>query len=105
VTALVSCRNNDAPEDSRRSAQSVEKRQNSGSNRCPYCGDAGALYLSQPKTWHDEVCSFFFLQAVRCHSCMRRHYRPLFLSPVPVKPQKKTVRTHTDENEKRERSA
>jgi hypothetical protein len=52
---------------------------------CPYCGGGKELYLSRPQTWRDEVCFFFFLQVVRCHSCMRRHYRPLFLPPVPVR--------------------
>jgi hypothetical protein len=55
-----------------------------GLNSCPYCGRTEGLYLSRPKTWRDEVCFFFFLQVVRCHSCMLRHFRPLFLPPVPV---------------------
>lgn len=54
-----------------------------GLNNCPYCGKTGELYSSRPKTWRDELCLFFFLQVVRCHSCMRRHYRPLFLRLVP----------------------
>jgi hypothetical protein len=54
-----------------------------GLRKCPYCGGAD-IYASQPKTWRDEVCCFFFLQVVRCHSCMHRYYRPLFLPPVPV---------------------
>jgi hypothetical protein len=36
---------------------------------------------------------FFFLQVVRCHSCMRRHYRPLFLQPVPVWSETEPVET------------
>jgi len=55
-----------------------------GLNSCPYCGKSEEVYSSTPKTWRDEACLFFFLQVVRCHSCMRRHYRPLFLPSVPV---------------------
>jgi hypothetical protein len=55
-----------------------------GLKSCPYCGGAEELYLSQPKSWHDEVCFFVFLQVVTCHACMRCHYRPLFMRPVPV---------------------
>jgi hypothetical protein len=55
-----------------------------GLTNCPYCGKDDEIYTSRPQTWHDEVCLFFFLQVVRCHFCMIRHYRPLFLPPVPV---------------------
>jgi hypothetical protein len=41
-----------------------------GLKSCPYCGGAEELYLSQPKSWHDEVCFFFFLQVVTCHACI-----------------------------------
>jgi hypothetical protein len=54
-----------------------------GWNDCPYCG-RDEIFTSRPATWRDEFCGFFFLQVVRCHSCMRRHYRPLFLPPVPT---------------------
>jgi hypothetical protein len=60
-------------------------------NKCPYCGKAGELYTSRPKTWRDEVCLFFFLQVVRCRSCMRRHYRPLSLPPVPIWSERKSA--------------
>jgi hypothetical protein len=64
-----------------------------GLNNCPYCGKAEELYSSRPKTWRDEWCLFFFLQVVRCHSCMRRHYRPLFLQAVPVWSETEPVET------------
>jgi hypothetical protein len=57
--------------------------------------------LSRPQSWRDEVCFFFFLQVVRCHSCMRRHYRPLFLPPVPVQRETKIVDNIADEEEQR----
>ena len=74
-----------------------------GLQNCPYCG-SGEIYTSQPKTWRDEVCCFFFVQVVRCHSCMRRHYRPLFLPPVPTPAAKKPIQIVANE-EQRERSA
>jgi hypothetical protein len=54
-----------------------------GLRKCPYCGE-DEIYLSRWKTWREALCSFFLLRVVRCHSCMRRHYRPFFLSPVPA---------------------
>jgi hypothetical protein len=70
-----------------------------GLNKCPYCGQAGELYNSRPKTWRDEVCLFFFLQVVRCCVCMHRHYRPLFMPPVPVWPEKKPIQTRAEDEE------
>ena len=58
----------------------------------------------RPKTWHDELCCFFLLQVVRCHSCMRRHYRQLFLPPVPTPPAKRPIQAATNEQQ-RKRSA
>jgi hypothetical protein len=74
-----------------------------GLHNCPYCGK-DEIYVSPPKTWRDEVCCFFFLQVVICHSCMRRHYRPLFLPPVPIASVRRPIQT-TDNDEQRERSA
>jgi hypothetical protein len=74
-----------------------------GLRNCPYCGNA-EVYTSQPKTWRDEVCRFFFLQVVRCHACMCRHYRPLFLPPVPTTAATKPIQGVTNE-ERPERSA
>jgi hypothetical protein len=74
-----------------------------GLQSCPYCGKA-EIYASRPKTWLDEVCWIFFLQVVRCHSCMHRHYRPLFLPPVPTPATKKPIRAAAND-EQRERSA
>jgi hypothetical protein len=74
-----------------------------GLHSCPYCGK-DEIYVLPPKTWRDDACCFFFLQVVRCHSCSRRHYRPVFLPPVPVAPVKKPIQT-ADDDEQRERSA
>lgn len=73
-------------------------------NKCPYCREAQDIYSSNPEGWRDEVCLFLLLQVVRCHSCTRRHYRPLFLPPVPVAPGKKSVHVQV-EDKKRSRSA
>jgi hypothetical protein len=53
-------------------------------NGCPYCLGL-EVYGSRPKTCLDRVCVLFLLQLVRCHGCMRRHYRPLFW-PAPEFP-------------------
>jgi hypothetical protein len=77
-----------------------------GLKNCPYCGKAEELYSSRPQTWRDELCLFFFFQVVRCHSCMRRHYRPLFMQPVPVWPEAKAKPVKAvGEEEKRRRQA
>jgi hypothetical protein len=71
-----------------------------GWNNCPYCGNS-AVYASQPKNLRDELCCFIFLQVVRCSTCMRRHYRPLFLPPVPIWSEKKPSQSVTVEGERR----
>jgi hypothetical protein len=76
-----------------------------GFNDCPYCGNS-EVYRSHPKTWAGRACVLFLLEFVRCHRCMRHHYRPLFFpAPEYVTPSaKRPVQTRTDD-EKRERSA
>lgn len=76
-----------------------------GLSDCPYCGSS-EVYRSQPKTLLDRACVLFLVQLVRCHECMRRHYRPLFLpTPEYVTPStKKPVQTRA-EDEERKRSA
>jgi len=73
-----------------------------GLQSCPYCGK-DEIYASRRRTWRDGLCCFFFLQVVRCHSCMRRHYRPLFLPLVPTPAVTKPIPTARDD-EQRERS-
>ena len=74
-----------------------------GLSKCPYCGNA-EIYSSRRATWRDEVRGEFFLQVVRCHSCMRRHYRPLFIPHVPGSSEKKPILSMNGD-EKNERSA
>lgn len=75
-----------------------------GLRGCPYCGKV-EIYGSRPRSWHDEVCRWFFLEVVRCHACMRRHYRPLFLPPVTTPARKKRIQTTAIIDEQQERSA
>jgi hypothetical protein len=49
-----------------------------GLKNCPYCG-ASEVYVSAPKTFWERVPAVFLLGLVRCHRCMRRHYRPMLL--------------------------
>jgi hypothetical protein len=72
---------------------------------CPYCGSS-EVYGSHRKTWGDLTALFFLLGPVRCHGCMRRHFRPLFLPArnyitAIVKP----ITVREDEDDKRKRTA
>jgi hypothetical protein len=55
-----------------------------GLERCPDC-DSSVVYASRPQSRGEEMAAFLLLQLVRCHSCMSRHYRPIFL-PTLEKP-------------------
>jgi hypothetical protein len=59
-----------------------------GVKNCPYCG-ASEVYVSAPKTFWERVPAVFLLGLVRCHRCMRRHYRPMFL-PAAENPARNT---------------
>ena len=48
---------------------------------CPYCNSA-EVYRSHRKTWGDLAVFLCLLEVARCHGCMRRHLRPVFL-PAP----------------------
>ncbi len=51
-----------------------------GLKNCPYCGSP-EVYISTPKTSWEKLPALFLLKLVRCHTCMRRHFRPL-LAPA-----------------------
>jgi hypothetical protein len=72
-----------------------------GLQNCPYCGK-DEIYVTHPRKLWDELCCFFFLQVVRCHFCMHRHYRPLFLPPVPIWSEKKPIQSVTIEEERQQ---
>ncbi len=46
---------------------------------CPYCG-CNKIYASASANPWQKLAALFFLRLVRCHVCMRRHYRPIFVS-------------------------
>jgi hypothetical protein len=56
-----------------------------GLKDCPYCGSS-KVYISTPKTLWEKLPALFLLQLVRCHACMRRHFRPL-LAPAAKHPE------------------
>ncbi len=46
---------------------------------CPYCG-CSKIFVSRSAIWWRKVCAVvFLLRLVRCHTCMRRHFRPIFV--------------------------
>jgi len=72
---------------------------------CPYCSSS-EVYRSHRKTWGDLAALFFLLCPTRCHGCMRRHFRPIFLrARIHVTAiAKKSVQTRANED-KQKRSA
>jgi hypothetical protein len=73
-----------------------------GWRTCPHCG-RGDIYSSRPQTWSDKACYLFFLQVVRCHSCMDRFFRPLFLPSlaVPANQAKKPSQAITSDEQRK----
>ena len=75
---------------------------------CPYCHRSN-VYVSSPKSLWEEAAVLLLLRPVRCHHCMHRFYRPLFV-PTPIAParttasKKLTQQTGTTEKDK-QRSA
>ena len=55
-----------------------------GKEKCPYC-HRSSVYVSGPKNLWEEFAVLLLLRPVRCHDCMHRFYRPLFI-PTPVVP-------------------
>jgi hypothetical protein len=45
---------------------------------CPYCGYS-EIYISSSTSLWPRISVLFLLRLVRCHVCMRRHYRPIFM--------------------------
>ena len=56
---------------------------------CPFCG-CSKIYASRSATPWDRFWAHFLLRLVRCHVCMRRHYRPMFVRTL-ANPAIKTV--------------
>ena len=51
---------------------------------CPYC-KSEETYVSGSKRLWDDVAIALLLRPVRCHGCVRRFYRPIFV-PIPAYP-------------------
>jgi len=58
--------------------------------RCPYCGDSDVKRSRINNLW-EKLSALFLLRLSRCHSCWRRHYRPMFL-PVAKAPERRNPR-------------
>ena len=71
-------------------------------SNCPYCGSP-EVYRSRPKTFPDYAVLFLLLEPVRCHRCIRRHFRPIFLpTPEYLSPSaKRPLGSNADDKEKR----
>src|SRR4029077_19050579 len=52
-----------------------------GLTSCPYCGSS-EIYASERRTLWQRISIVFLLRLVRCHACMRRHYRPIIYPPT-----------------------
>ena len=75
-----------------------------GKEKCPYCCRSN-VYVSNPKSVWEEFAVLLLLRPVRCHDCMHRFYRPLFvLTPVvPARSsalKKPTQQTNTAKSDK-----
>ncbi len=60
-----------------------------GLRNCPYCGSS-EIYASSPKTSWERLPVLFLFRLVRCHSCMRRHLRPIIL-PEAKEPRRRRL--------------
>jgi hypothetical protein len=59
-----------------------------GFENCPRCYRA-EIYASRPRGLWDRILLLASIQPVRCHDCMFRFYRPMFLSGEKPAPQKR----------------
>ena len=66
---------------------------------CPHCG-CSKIYVSSSATRWDKICVVFLLQLVRCHICMRRHFRPIFVRAAE-NPTRKVAKVFSFEERKR----
>jgi hypothetical protein len=73
---------------------------------CPYCRSSSRIYASAPKSIWEELAVFVLLRPVRCHDCMRRFLRPLFVSSLVsarLVDRKTVQREESEESESNER--
>ena len=75
-------------------------------DRRPYCRWRD-IYVSDPKTLSEEVATLLLLRPVRCHDCMQRFYRLLFVATplVDAAESRKPVRQVGTDKKDNHRSA
>jgi DNA-directed RNA polymerase subunit RPC12/RpoP len=61
------------------------------SEECPYCHRSSEIYISNPKSIWEELVILLLLRPVRCHDCMHRFLRPVFIE-TPIAPRSVTIR-------------
>ena len=74
-----------------------------GFQHCPYCHWAD-IYRTRPKSVGDRILILLMLRPVRCHDCMRRFYRPLFV-PTSHAPLEDPIQESETEHERAARRA
>ena len=55
-----------------------------GRSVCPYCCGSSHIYVSRFKSLWEVAASLLLLRPVRCHDCLSRFYRPVFMKTLPV---------------------
>jgi hypothetical protein len=55
-------------------------------NSCPNCSQSSHIYLSRFRTVWEVGALLLLLRPVRCHGCLSRFYRPLFMKTLPPPP-------------------
>ncbi len=53
-----------------------------GREECPYCYRSSEIYISEPKSIWEELAILLLLRPVRCHDCMCRFLRPVFIETL-----------------------
>jgi len=62
-----------------------------GREECPYCHRSSGIYISDPTSIWEDLVILFLLRPVRCHDCMCRFLRPVFIE-TPIAPRSVTGR-------------
>ena len=71
---------------------------------CPFCQRQN-IHVSRPRHVWEELAGFLLLEPVRCHDCMRRFFRPLFIAPPPEMNSDATPESAQHEVSNRKRAA
>lgn len=70
-----------------------------GQESCPYCHRSD-VYVSSPKNLWEELAVLLLLRPVRCHDCMHRFYRPLFIPTAVAPPRSSALKKPTQQTDK-----